>query len=190
MVHIDPLIHVVPPRDRPDLADEADHETFDDTFFAWDVIAGRRHPELGGSPEILDIVGVNCYSFGQMEYREQGPHASLEPHDERIRPLCDLLDLRLGALPPPDDRRRDERPGRRAAGLAARHDRGIARRGPTGHRPARRLPVPGRGHARLAHGRMAAQRPVRSRGGERTLRRMPFQPYIDELRRWQRSSTA
>jgi beta-glucosidase/6-phospho-beta-glucosidase/beta-galactosidase len=91
MVHIDPLILVVAPRDRPDLKDDADRETYEDTFFAWDVIAGMRHPELGGSPEILDIVGVNCYAFGQMEYRESGPHASLEPHDERIRPLGDLL---------------------------------------------------------------------------------------------------
>ena len=91
MVHIDPLILVVAPKDRPDLADEAERETREDTFYAWDVIAGRRHPELGGAPEVLDIVGVNCYSFGQMEFREQGPHASLEPHDERIRPLGDLL---------------------------------------------------------------------------------------------------
>jgi hypothetical protein len=64
----------VPPADRPDLADEAAHETREDTFYAWDTIAGLRHPELGGSPETLDIVGVNCYSFGQMEFREQGPH--------------------------------------------------------------------------------------------------------------------
>ena len=91
MVHIDPLILVVAPRDRPDLADDAERETREDTFYAWDVIAGQRHPELGGAPEVLDIVGVNCYSFGQMEFREQGPHASLEPHDERIRPLGDLL---------------------------------------------------------------------------------------------------
>ncbi len=91
MVHIDPLILVVPPRDRPDLADEAEHETYEDTFYAWDVLAGIRHPDLGGSAEVLDIVGVNCYSFGQMEYREKGPHASLEPHDDRIRPLGDLL---------------------------------------------------------------------------------------------------
>ncbi|MDP9470347.1 MAG: b-glycosidase [Chloroflexota bacterium] len=91
MVHIDPLILVVPPKDRPDLADDAERETQEDTFYAWDVIAGKRHPELGGAPEILDIVGVNCYSFGQMEFRERGPHASLEPHDERIRPLGDLL---------------------------------------------------------------------------------------------------
>jgi len=91
MVHIDPLILVVPPRDRPDLADEAEHEMFEDTFYAWDVIAGLRHPELGGSPETLDIVGVNCYSFGQMEFRENGPHSSLQPNDDRIKPLCELL---------------------------------------------------------------------------------------------------
>jgi hypothetical protein len=91
MVHIDPLILVVPPKDRPDLADEAEQETEEDTFYAWDTIAGKRHPELGGSPEILDIVGVNCYSFGQMEFREQGPHVSLPPDDERIKPLGDLL---------------------------------------------------------------------------------------------------
>ncbi len=91
MVQIDPLIQIVAPEDRPDLADEARHETYTDTFMAWDILAGREHPELGGSPEILDIVGVNCYAFGQMEYAEQGPHQAMAPHDERIVPLCDLL---------------------------------------------------------------------------------------------------
>jgi hypothetical protein len=67
-------------------------ESEDDAFFAFDVISGARHPELGGSPEILDIVGFNNYSFGQMEYREQGPHAALEPGDPRIQPLCDLIE--------------------------------------------------------------------------------------------------
>ncbi|MEC4717838.1 b-glycosidase [Noviherbaspirillum sp. CPCC 100848] len=92
MVHVDPLVHVVAPRDRPDLIDAAHHETCVDTFLAWDILCGRAHPELGGSPEILDIVGANNYSFGQMEYREHGPHAALEPHDDRIVPLCELLD--------------------------------------------------------------------------------------------------
>jgi hypothetical protein len=93
MVHIDPLVQVVAPRDRPDLAAAAHHETYVDTFLAWDIIAGKEHPELGGSPEILDIVGANNYSFGQMEYREQGPHQALEPDDDRIKPLCDLMHL-------------------------------------------------------------------------------------------------
>ena len=91
MVHIDPLVQVVAPRDRPDLIDDAYHETHVDTVLAWDIIAGKKHPELGGSPEILDIVGANNYSFGQMEYREHGPHAALDPGDDRIKPLCDLL---------------------------------------------------------------------------------------------------
>jgi beta-glucosidase/6-phospho-beta-glucosidase/beta-galactosidase len=91
MVHIDPLVQVVAPRDRPDLIEAAHHETYVDTFLAWDILFGKEHPELGGSPEILDIVGANNYSFGQMEYREQGPHQALEPGDDRIEPLCDLL---------------------------------------------------------------------------------------------------
>jgi beta-glucosidase/6-phospho-beta-glucosidase/beta-galactosidase len=91
MVNIDPLVQVVAPRDRPDLNEAAHHETYVDTFLAWDILYGKVHPELGGSPEILDIVGANNYSFGQMEYREQGPHAALEPNDDRIKPLCDLL---------------------------------------------------------------------------------------------------
>ena len=91
MVNVDPLVYVVPPEGRPDLADEARHETFEDTFVAWDILAGRERPEWGGSPEVLDIVGVNCYSFGQMEYRERGPHQAMGPHDERIQPLAELL---------------------------------------------------------------------------------------------------
>jgi len=93
MVHIDPLVHVAAPVDRQDQIAAADHETYVDTFVAWDIICGKLHPELGGSPEILDIVGANNYSFGQMEYRESGPHQALPPDDPRIRPLCDLLRL-------------------------------------------------------------------------------------------------
>jgi beta-glucosidase/6-phospho-beta-glucosidase/beta-galactosidase len=92
MVHIDPLVHVVAPRDRPDLEEAARIESQDDAYFGFDVISGLRDPEAGGSPEILDIAGFNNYSFGQMEYREQGPHAALEPGDNRILPLCDLIE--------------------------------------------------------------------------------------------------
>ena len=91
MIHFDPLVQVVAPRDRPDLEDAARHETYEDTYLAWDVLAGKQHPQLGGAPEILDIVGLNCYSFGQMEYQEQGPHQALPPDDDRIKPLCDLM---------------------------------------------------------------------------------------------------
>jgi hypothetical protein len=79
------------PRDRPDLADEACRESRDIMFAGWDMLAGMASPELGGSPELLDIVGVNCYSFGQTEYREGGPHEALPVGDDRIEPLCDLM---------------------------------------------------------------------------------------------------
>jgi beta-glucosidase/6-phospho-beta-glucosidase/beta-galactosidase len=92
MVHIDPLIWVVPPRDRPDLAEAAHRESYDDAYLAWDVISGLKHPEYGGSPETIDILGFNNYSFGQMEYRSPGPHVPLEPGDDRVRPLCDLIE--------------------------------------------------------------------------------------------------
>jgi len=93
MVHIDPLIWIVPPRDRPDLAEEAHRESYDDAYIAWDVISGLRHPELGGSPEIIDILGFNNYSFGQMEYAGGGkPNTPLEPGDDRIRSVCDLIE--------------------------------------------------------------------------------------------------
>ena len=93
MIHIDPLIWVVPPRDRPDLADEAHRESYDDAYIAWDVISGIRHPELGGSPEIIDVRVFNHYSFGQMEDGGGGgPNRPLQPGDDRIRPLCDLVE--------------------------------------------------------------------------------------------------
>jgi hypothetical protein len=91
-VHIDPLIWVVPPRDRPDLAEEARRESYEDAYIAWDVISGLKHPEYGGSPEIIDILGFNNYSFGQMEYSGPGkPNQPLKPGDDRIRSVCDLL---------------------------------------------------------------------------------------------------
>ena len=93
MVAMDPLVNVVAPPDRPDLIEAADIETYADTFVAWDILAGLQYPELGGAPDVLDIVGVNCYSFGQQQYHEEGPHESLDPGDPRIKPLADLLQL-------------------------------------------------------------------------------------------------
>lgn len=91
MIHMDPLVQVVAPLDRPDLEAVAAFETYADTFVAWDILCGKLYPEFGGSPEVLDIVGLNNYSFGQMEFRENGPHQALDPHDHRIVSLCELI---------------------------------------------------------------------------------------------------
>jgi hypothetical protein len=65
-------------------------ESYDDAYLAWDIISGLKHPEYGGSPDVIDVLGFNNYSFGQMEYRQQGTHKP--PVDDRIRSVCDLVE--------------------------------------------------------------------------------------------------
>ena len=66
-VHVEPLINVAAPHDRPDLHEAAiaDHAT---QFEACDMIAGVLHPELGGAAKYLDIVGCNFYHENQWVY--------------------------------------------------------------------------------------------------------------------------
>jgi beta-glucosidase/6-phospho-beta-glucosidase/beta-galactosidase len=91
MVHVDPIIHAVPPPDRPDLADEAREEAYRKAYEGWDMLCGRLAPELGGSPEILDIVGVNAYHYSQVQLGENKERVVLGPRDPRRKPLSELL---------------------------------------------------------------------------------------------------
>ena len=91
MVHVDPIVHAVPPEDRPDLADEAWQHAYEEAYEAWDMLAGKRHPELGGAPEILDVVGVNVYHFSQAQMNADRSREVLGPRDPRRKPLGELL---------------------------------------------------------------------------------------------------
>ena len=91
MVHVDPIVHAVPPSDRPDLADEARDEEHEKAVEAWDMLCGRLAPELGGSPDILDIVGVNVYHYSQVQLDADKKREVLGPRDPRRKPLSDLL---------------------------------------------------------------------------------------------------
>jgi beta-glucosidase/6-phospho-beta-glucosidase/beta-galactosidase len=91
MVHVDPLIHAAPPPDRPDLTDEAQRQAYEEAYEAWDMLYGRRAPELGGAPDILDIVGVNVYNFSQAQMNADGSREVLGPRDPRRKPLSELL---------------------------------------------------------------------------------------------------
>jgi beta-glucosidase/6-phospho-beta-glucosidase/beta-galactosidase len=91
MVHVDPLIHAVPPPDRPDLADEAWRHAYEEAYQGWDMLFGKLHPELGGSPEVLDIVGVNVYNFSQAQLNADKSREVLGPRDPRRKPLGEML---------------------------------------------------------------------------------------------------
>ncbi|MGH2353989.1 MAG: b-glycosidase [Chloroflexota bacterium] len=91
MVHVDPIVHAVPPEDRPDLADEAWEHAYEEAYEGWDMLFGRMHPELGGAPEVLDIVGVNVYHFSQAEMQADKSREVLGPRDPRRRPLGEIL---------------------------------------------------------------------------------------------------
>ena len=186
MVHVDPLVQVVAPPDRPDLKEAAEHETFVDTFLGWDIIAGLAHPEFGGSPEVLDIVGPNNYSFGQMEYREQGPHAALDPGSPGIRPLAELLDrvweryrrpMIIGETSGLKHGRADWLRDVMNEAMASVND-GIGLHGVCLF-PA--VDMPDWHTGEWLHNGICD---LVEEGGD--LRRVPYQPYVDELRRWQR----
>ena len=92
IVHTDPLINVAHNLARP--REFAIAEYYRQLMFeAWDMIAGRRKPELGGSEAYLDIIGVNYYSnnqwlFGQTSFH---PERWLEVSDPQYRPFSDLV---------------------------------------------------------------------------------------------------
>ena len=58
LVHIDPIVNIVQADDAVDTEQVG-------AFEAWDMICGRLSPELGGSPGLLDIVGINFYPHNQ-----------------------------------------------------------------------------------------------------------------------------
>ncbi len=189
MVHVDPIVQVIAPPDRPDLIEAAANETMVDTFRAWDILCGMECPELGGSPEVLDIVGANNYSFGQMEYREHGPHQALPPDHPGIQPLCVLL-------------QRIWQRYRRPMLIAETSGMGIGRtdwlrdvvneamaavnQGMDLHGiclyPA--VDMPDWHTGEWVHNGLYDL--VEDTGGSGRLQRVPDQPYIDELRRWQK----
>jgi hypothetical protein len=63
-LYAEPGIHVVAGSDGPQHAQDAERYRLSQ-FEALDMIAGRVCPELGGSPDALDIVGVNFYPDNQ-----------------------------------------------------------------------------------------------------------------------------
>ena len=90
-VAVDPLIHVVPPKGKPDVNGMAAAYRASQ-FEAWDMLAGIQAPELGGHPKYLDIIGVNFYHDNQWEHPGgEKIHWHIHPRDPRWVPFNSLL---------------------------------------------------------------------------------------------------
>jgi beta-glucosidase/6-phospho-beta-glucosidase/beta-galactosidase len=90
IVHVDPVIHVVPPVMRPDLSSAAAQHN-ESQFESWDMLAGVTAPELGGHPRYLDIMGLNFYHSNQWEYGGDRLRWEDTPRDPRWKPFHQLL---------------------------------------------------------------------------------------------------
>jgi hypothetical protein len=91
IVFAEPLIHNVPPRAHPELTEPAKAQRASQ-FEAWDMLAGRLCPELGGDPRYLDVIGVNFYAANEWEV-PGGKKLAWDggPQDSRWRGLHLLL---------------------------------------------------------------------------------------------------
>ncbi len=88
----EPIVNIVPPlmADENDIKLAAVHH--EEQFQALDILCGRICPELGGSPDLADILGFNYYYNNQwvLGFNDFLPWLN-EEEDERWRPLSALL---------------------------------------------------------------------------------------------------
>ena len=82
----EPLIHVAGKPGDAEHARRAE-EKRQSQFHAYDMLTGASAPELGGSPDAIDLLGVNYYSDNQWYF--EGSTIPLGHH--AYRPLADML---------------------------------------------------------------------------------------------------
>jgi beta-glucosidase/6-phospho-beta-glucosidase/beta-galactosidase len=84
----EPVIHIVAldPDDAGQRAEAEGHRQAQ--FQAWDMLAGRLWPQLGGDPKYLDVLGVNFYYNNQ---RVHGAGLLTDRRDARYRPFRAML---------------------------------------------------------------------------------------------------
>lgn len=86
-IQTDPAIHVTTggrganSRQRAEIYRQAQFEAFD-------MLCGRREPELGGKPEYLDIIGLNYYFHNQWFYPNR---RKIRRGHELYRPFSEIL---------------------------------------------------------------------------------------------------
>ena len=93
-IHPEPLINIAADPSRPH---ERQHaiQARDAQFEAWDMLAGRRAPELGGSEAHLDVLGANYYPDNQWIHGD-GTLPLHSPRRTRLSALLAELHARYG----------------------------------------------------------------------------------------------
>lgn len=85
-VQCDPLINVISGSRRSDELENAERYRLAQ-FEAWDLLAGRQWPGLGGQEHYLDIIGANFYPHNQWFFEG----ARILRGDRDYRPLAGML---------------------------------------------------------------------------------------------------
>ncbi|WP_435022469.1 beta-glucosidase [Tundrisphaera sp. TA3] len=88
---VEPIFHVIPHPDRPEEAGAAESYRLAQ-YEVWDKLSGRLSPELGGSPEYLDVIGVNYYPWNQWIFEgEEAEGTGIGPDHPGYRPFREML---------------------------------------------------------------------------------------------------
>jgi polysaccharide biosynthesis protein PelF len=91
----EPVINVVADRDRPE--DEAEAEGHRQAQYqAWDMLAGRLWPQLGGDPKYLDLLGVNYYYNNQRVHGVGMVTDRRSPYHRPFRSMLEEVYARYG----------------------------------------------------------------------------------------------
>jgi beta-glucosidase/6-phospho-beta-glucosidase/beta-galactosidase len=85
-LHVDPVVNVAANPKKPHLNDAAEAYRRSQ-YQAWDMLAGRICPEVGGDEKYLDIIGVNYYPHNQWEYQGE----MILRTDPRYRPFNEII---------------------------------------------------------------------------------------------------
>lgn len=86
ILHIDPVINIIADPAQPEDRQKAEEHRLAQ-YQAWDMIAGRHWPLLGGTDSYLDMIGVNYYDHNQWLYGGE----FLDPTHPLYRPFSDIL---------------------------------------------------------------------------------------------------
>ena len=79
----EPLVSIVAPSGANGHRQRQARTAHDNQFQTTDILCGRRCPELGGHPDLLDLVGFNYYYDNQWQLH---PHTTLGWNDDRPDP--------------------------------------------------------------------------------------------------------